>query len=184
MARDNSQATQASQTGNQFATTYGGNANSIFSDLSPELMAQASHPQGMSPTDKAAADTASEESAGGTEGAAVGSGLLRAARTRNAGGADAAMGASARTAGAQLSSAALKTQLENASLKQKEQAGAESELGGMYGTSVSGGNQALGEVANNVNANTNAENASWDWAKDLFNPIMSDLSYSKGGVTI
>ena len=30
----------------------------------------------------------------------------------------------------------------------------------------------FGETAANVNANTNAENASWDWSKDLFAPIL------------
>jgi hypothetical protein len=180
MARDNPQATQASQTANSFANTYGSNASNIFSDLAPTLEAQASHPGGMSPTDLAAANTNAEQSAGGTQSAAVGQGALRAARTRNAGGGDAATEASARHAGEQLSQAGLNTRLANARIKAQQQGEAESGLGNLYGQSVSGGNQALGEVASNVNANANAENASWDWAKDLFDPIIQAAGQGAG----
>lgn len=176
MARGSQTASTAADTANQFATTYGANASNIFSDLSPTLMAEAAHPAGMSPLDLAAANTSAQQSAGGTQAAAVGQGALRAARTRNAGGADAAMEASARHAGEQLSQAGLTTRLRNAAMKAQEQQSGISGLENLYGTSVNAGNQALGEVASNVNANTNAENASWDWAKDLFDPILQAAS--------
>ena len=37
----------------------------------------------------------------------------------------------------------------------------------MYGTNMGASVNALGQVASNVNADTNAENASWDWTKGL-----------------
>jgi hypothetical protein len=37
----------------------------------------------------------------------------------------------------------------------------------MYGQNLGGSVGALGQVAPNVNANTNAQNASYDWTKAL-----------------
>lgn len=172
MARGSSTAQTASTDALADSSTYAGNAENVFGDLAPMLESQAAHPQGMAPTDLAAANTSAQQSAGGTQAAAVGQGALRAARTRNAGGADAAVGASARSAGQQLSNAGLSTVLKNASLKQNEQSQAEGELGNLYSTSVTGGNAALGATAANVNANTGASNASWDWATDLLDPAL------------
>ncbi len=62
-------------------------------------------------------------------------------------------------------------QSANAKLKQEQQRGAEGELGNMFSTSTGAANNALGEVARNSEANTQSENASWDWAKDLFVPL-------------
>lgn len=181
-SRGNTQAQTASVNANADAGNYAANAGNIFSDLAPTLETQIAHPAGMSPTDLAAANTAAQQSAGGAEGAAVGQGALRAARTRNAGGGAAAIGSAARGAGQALSQAALKTQLTNAEMKRQEQAQAESGLGNLFSTNVAGGNQALGEVASNVNANTNAENASWDWAKDLLDPALSAGSSAFGNI--
>ena len=125
----------------------------------------------MSPIDIARTDTASEQAAGGAQGAAVGQGMLRAARTRNAGGADAAIADSTRTAGEKLSSDTLNTRLKNAALKSGERNSALSGLGSLYGTDVSGGNGALNANASNVNANTNAYNSSFDWATDIMDPL-------------
>lgn len=176
MARGSQQAQQGSTEALANASTYGGNANAIFGNLEPMLMTQAANPQGMSPLDLSRMQTSNQQSAGGTQAAAVGQGALRAARTRNAGGADAAVAASARSAGRNLAEANLKGSLANAQLKEKQQLAAEGELGNLYGTSVGGSNAALSANAANVNANTNAENASWDWATDLFDPIMKNLS--------
>jgi hypothetical protein len=180
VARGSTAAQTATNTANSFANTYGANAQGIFGDLAPTLESQMANPQGFSPTDLAAMSTSAQQSAGGTQAGAVGQGLLRAARTRNAGGADAAIEASARHAGEQLSQAGLTARLKNAAEKSRQQSQAEGELGNLYGTNVAGGNQALGEVAANVNANTNAENASWDWAKDLMDPILQAASTGAG----
>jgi hypothetical protein len=107
---------------------------------------------------------------------AVGQGGLRAARTRNEGGSDAAIAESARNAGRTVSRAALGTELADTELKQRKEAAAKGELGQLYGISTGGANQALGETANNVNANTNAENASWNWAKYILDPTLEAAS--------
>lgn len=171
--RGSDQATEAATTSQNLANQYSGAASTIGSNLVPTLTAQAANPQGMSPLDIARTDTASMQSAGGSQGAAVGSGLLRAARTRNAGGADAAIADSTRTAGEKLSSDVLNTRLKNASLKSGERNSALTGLGNLYGEDVSGGNQALGQVAPDVNARINAEDNQFDWTNELFKPLIS-----------
>lgn len=182
MARGNSQAQSAATSGLGLSNTLQGNAEGLYSQLAPELATQATHPSGFSPTDLAKMDTAAEQSAGGSQAAATGQGALLASRTRNPGAAAAAIAEGARSAGRNLSNAALDTQLANANLKSKQQAQALGEEGQLYGTDVSGANQGLGEVASNVNANTNAENASWDWAKDIMDPILSAAGASSGTI--
>lgn len=171
---------RGSTTANNAATTAQGNSNSLFNSgssigsfLAPELESQAANPQGYSPTDMAAMDTAGLQSAGGSQAAAVGSGALRAARTRNAGGADAASAESGRDASAAAGKTALGSRIANADAKVGERGQALSGLGNLYGADVSGANAALGQVAPDVNANTGAENASWDWAQNLLDPILS-----------
>ena len=183
MGRGNSQADQASTTANQNAQTYSGNAGSLFSTLAPTLMTEAAHPAGMSPTDIANADTASMQSEGGSGAAAQGLGALHSARTRNAGGSDAAIEASTRGAGERLSGDVLTTRLKNAALKQQQQQEGVAGLEGLFGANVSGGTGSLGAVASNVNANTNAENASWDWSKDLLAPILGAAAQGAGAYT-
>jgi hypothetical protein len=51
---------------------------------------------------------------------------------------------------------------------------------GLFSENLAGGNQALGQVAGDVNANTNAENASWDWAKDVMDPLLGAASSGAG----
>ena len=91
------------------------------------------------------------------------------------------MAASARTAGQQLSNASLQTVLKNAALKQQQQESAQRGLEGLYGESANAGNAALSATAANVNANTQAENASWDWAKDILDPAMQAAGQAAGG---
>lgn len=181
MARGSSIATQAATTGQNLADSYSGNASSLFSSLEPQLNTEATNPQGFAPTDLAAMNTSAQQSAGGTQAAAVGQGALRSARTRNAGGADAAIGEASRHAGEQLSNAGLTTTLKNASLRNEQQQHGISGLNSLFGENASAGNQALGDVAPNVNADTNAENASWDWSKDLFQPLLAAASSSYRG---
>ena len=149
------------------------NAQSLYGPLSAELQTQAVHPSGIDPTTMAQMDTAALQSGGGATAGAVGQGALRAARTRNAGGADAATAAATRTGGEIASKGILANRLDSADLKAKQQSGAESELGSLFGENLSGGTAA-------VNANTGAQNASWDWATDLMNPILDDASKAKG----
>jgi hypothetical protein len=172
MARGSSAASNAATDAQNLSDTYAGNAGGIFGSLAPTLAAEAAHPAGMAPSDLAAANTSAQESAGGSQAAATGQGALLAGRTRNAGSADAAIAESTRKTGQQLGEAALQTSLKNASLKQQEQQSGIKGEEGLLGEEMNAGNAALGQVAGDVNANTNAENASWDWANDLMMPMM------------
>ena len=175
MARNSAAAQNAATSAQNLSNTYAGNAANVFSALEPQLMAEATHPAGMSPTDLAAADTAAQQSAGGTEAATVGQGGLLASRTRNAGGAGAAIASGARSAGRNLSMAALGTRLKNAGLKVQERMSGLSGLGNLFSESAGAGNQASGQIANDVNANTNQQKESWDWTQGL-NSISKALS--------
>src|ERR1700761_9407918 len=149
------------------SSTSSGNAAQTFAQLSPQLAGDIAHPEGYSPTDLAAMNTAAQQSAGGSEAAAVGQGALRSARTRNAGSADAAIGSGATGAGQGLSQAALRIAGNNANLKNQQREQALGEEAGIYGTSLGGANSSLNAAAGLSDANTNAANASWNWAKFL-----------------
>lgn len=161
-------ATQSQNT----ATGLTGNATSLYSNLAPGLEAQAAAPSGFSPADEASMETGAEENAAGSGASAIGAGNLAAARTRNAGGFGQAVSDASRGAGETLSRGLLGARNANAELKQHQRDSAVNGLEGLYGTNVGGANTALGNVAANVNADTNAENASWD----AFNNITGALS--------
>lgn len=169
--RGNDQAQQASKSANAISNTNAGEASGIFGTLNPFLTAEMVHPPGFDPATLAGMNTGAQQSAGGAAAGAVGQGALRAARTRNRGGSDAATGASVRSAGETLSKGLLGVQSANARLKEQQREGATEGLGKMFSTTTGAGIGALGEVAPNVNASTNAENASWNWARDLFVPL-------------
>lgn len=154
-----------------------GNAGDVYGQLAPTLESTLANPQGFSPADEATMETGAQQSAGGTQASAVGQGGLLAARTRNAGAGAKSISDASRGAGEQLSSNLLGIRGANAKLKQQQQNTAISGLEGLYGTGVSGGNQALGEVAPLVNANTNASTASWG----PFSSIFGDLTGAAKG---
>lgn len=162
MARGSDTATSAATTSANNSNALTNNASSLYSNLAPTLEAQAAAPSGFSPADEAGMETAAQQTAGGTQAAAVGAGNLNAARTRNAGGFANAVSDASRGAGETLSRGVLGVKNLNAEQKQRQRDTAISGLEGLYGTNVGGANQALGNVAPLVNANTNAENASWD----------------------
>lgn len=172
MARGSQQASTAATSAQNLSTQQNNNANALYGVLAPELLSESAHPSGFSPADLADMNTAAQQSAGGSMAGAVGQGSLLASRTRNAGTADAAIGQSARNASQAASTAALKPKLANAALKQQNRQAGMNGLQGLYGTNVGSSIGALGEVAPNVNANTNAENASWNWAKYLLDPTL------------
>jgi hypothetical protein len=172
LARGSQQANTAATAAQGISNTQAGNSNALYGALAPELESQMANPQGINPTDLAKIKTSNQQSAGGSEAAAVGQGALKAARTRNAGGADAAIEASTRKAGEQLGSENLKANISNEQLKQQQRTAATTGLENLYGTSTGASVGALGQVANNVNANTNAANQSWDWAKYILDPAL------------
>lgn len=180
MARGNNQAQGASGQANANANTFMGNANSLYSTEVPQLESETQNPQGFNPTDLAKMKTENMETAGGSQAGAVGQGDLLAARTRNAGGPAAAIASAARTAGQNLSRANLGVDTENAKLKEGERQEGLSGLEGLTNTETGASNNALGEVASNVNANTNAASQSWDWAKYLLDPALSAAGQGAG----
>ena len=148
------------------------NAGGIYSDIAPTLESTLANPQGFNPADEASMDTGALQGAGGTQAAAVGAGGNLAARTRNAGAIGKSVSEASRGAGEQLSQNLLGVRGADAKLKEQQRSGALSGLEDLYGTGVAGGNQALGEVAPLVGANTGASNASWNWLQP-FNTIAS-----------
>lgn len=149
------------------------NASSLYSTLTPQLQAEAAAPPGYDPATMARIKTSNMQTAGGSNAGAVGQGALLAARTRNAGAPAAAIGASTRRAGEELGSENLKTELSNADLQEKQRQEGLSGLSNLYGEQLQAGNQALGIVPSAVNANTNAENESYDWARYLLDPALA-----------
>ena len=172
MARGDQQAQTAESTANTSANTFGGNANSLYSSVAPQLMQDAAHPTGFTPEQEANMTTAAEQGAGGGQAAAVGQGALLGARTKNAGAAANAISEASRGAQRTLGQNTLGIKLASADLANQKRSQALSELGGLYGTSAGASNNALGEVASNSNANSNAANASWDWAKYTLDPAL------------
>lgn len=167
-----SDALANSGTADKLSNTLAANSANIYGSLEPTLQAEAAHPSGLTPTQKASQNTAAQQSAGGSQSATVGQGGLYAARTRNAGAAQNAIGAGSRGAGANLSKAALGTEQQDASLAQRNQQAGISGLSGLNSTELSGSegamglsNQALG-VADNADANN-------PWNKILLQTLQS-----------
>lgn len=181
MARGSDQANAASTAAvGQNAQLFGG-GQSLYSTLSPQLTAQAANPAGFGPETLSRLDTAAEQSAGGGQAAATGQGALEESRTRNAGGAGMALSKAARESGKNLENAQLQTRIANEGLKEQQREGAQKGLEGLYGVDVSGGNQALGQVAANVDANAKQEDASWGWASHVLAPVLQAAGGAAGG---
>ena len=120
------------------------NAANVYGGLEPTLQAEATHPGGYTPQQKALMNTAAQQSAGGSTAGAIGQGRLYAQRTRNAGGAKAAIGEGVRGAGENLSNAAVGTELANANLQQKQQQSGIAGLQSLNATELGAGENALG----------------------------------------
>lgn len=180
MGRGSDTAESSAKQSQSTATGLTNNANALYSNLSPMLTSEAAHPAGFSPADEAALETGVQDTAGGSEAAAVGQGNLEAARTRNAGGFGQAVSDAARTAGENLSRGLLQVRGANANLKQQQHENALRGLEGLYGTNVEGANSALGNVAANVNADTNAEQASWTPFNSITGAITGAAKVARG----
>lgn len=142
-----------------------------FGTVMPALERNIAAPVGYSEQDLARANTAAQQSAGGAAASAVGQGGLLAARTRNPGAAQYAIGQGVRDAADAGTEAALGIKLKDADLKEQKRASALSQLGQI-------GESGLGTVAPAVNADSQAKEASWGWAKNILQPILSAASKS------
>jgi hypothetical protein len=155
-----------SGTASNLANQYGANAATVYGGLEPQLQAEAAHPTGLTPTQKAMQNTASQQSAGGGTAGAIGAGRLYSARTHNAGGAKAAIGEAARGAGANLSNAALNTEQQDTELQQKNRQAALGGLEGLNAEQTSAGEGALG-LSNEALGVANTADANNPWNKML-----------------
>ena len=124
------------------------NAQSAYNTVSPLYQQMASGTDGYTPTQLSNLYTASAQSSGGGQAAAVGAGNLLAARDNNIGGLGTAISDSARQAGIANSSNALQIQNQNTSLENQRQMQALSGLSSLYSGSDSEANANLGSANN------------------------------------
>ncbi len=181
MARgsDAANATATNSVG-QNQSLFGG-SQALYSTLAPQLTAQAANPQGFGRQGLADLDTAAQQSAGGGQAAATGEAALEDSRTRNAGGSGMALAKAARESGKRLTDATLQTRVANEGLKEQQRSTAQKGLEGLYGTQLGASGEAAGNVARNVGANAQAEDASWGWAKNILSPVLNAAGGAASG---
>jgi hypothetical protein len=150
-----------SGTANALQNQYSANAANVYGGLEPQLAAEAAHPTGLTPMQKASQNTAAQQSAGGGTAGAIGAGKLYAARTRNAGGAKQAIGQAVRGAGSNLSNAALSTEQQDAALQQRNRQAGLSGLEGLNAEQTTAGENALGLSNQALNIANEAKPSYW-----------------------
>ncbi len=123
---------------------FGSQASQIGSSLIPGLERQANNPTGFTPMQKNAMLVSGAESAGGTEAGGRGAAMLQSLRTKNPSGFASALDESARIKGRQLSQNALGVETADARQAQANQARAQQQLQGLYGTDTSNQLRAMG----------------------------------------
>jgi hypothetical protein len=111
-----------------------GQANGAFNVANPVYTQMATHPTGYTPQEIANQQTASNQTLGGANSAAVGEGALASARTNNAGGYQAAIDDAARNAGATQSQNNLGILNRSADLQRQQQEEGLQGLSNEYGT--------------------------------------------------
>ena len=127
-------------------------------------------------------NTAAQQSAGGSTAGAVGQGGLYAARTRNAGGAQNAIGNATRGAGANLSKVAVGTELASNEQAQQNQQRGISGLQGLYGTEIGQGENALGLSNEALGVAAKAKPSFWQsLATDAIDPIAAGFGGAVSG---
>jgi len=131
-----------------------GNANAIYGPLTSTLWGEANNPQGYTPQQMAYMNTANQQSLGGSVAGITGQSNLQAARSRNAGGFEGAVGSGSRAAMRQLSQNAVGIQAQQANLQQAQRQQALSALQQLYGLSEQDALQYL----NSSNSALNYEN--------------------------
>jgi hypothetical protein len=148
------------QANNQSLFNSGSDINSF---LTPQLESQATNPQGYTPQQLAYMNTASQQSLGGSTAGITGQANLTAARTRNTGGFQGAIGSGSRSAQRQLSTNALGIQQSQANLQQQQRQQALSALQSLYGVDEA---TALGYLNSSTSA-LNGENSGTSLANNF-----------------
>jgi hypothetical protein len=129
-----------------------------YGQLDPLLEQEATNPQGYTPQQMAYMNTASQQSLGGGEAATTGQANLEAARSRNAGGFNSAVGTANRATQRQASQNALGIQEQQANLQQAQKQQALSALQSLYGTNLAGSEGYLNTSTTALNAENQAPN--------------------------
>jgi hypothetical protein len=156
-------------TGRANSQTLFGQGQTIGSSLVPQLDAEAANPQGYTPQQMAYMNTASQQSLGGSTGGVTGQANLQAARTRNAGSFQGAIGSNARSNARQLSQNAVGIQQQQANLQQQQRQQALSSLQSLYGVDES---TALGYL----NGSTSAFNADNEGSKIIDQNLWNNVN--------
>lgn len=158
----------------------GGNASkqasTISGQLTPQLQAEAANPQGYTPQQQAYMNTASQQSLGGGEAATTGGANLTAARTRNAGGFQGAVGTANQATQRQASQNAVQNATAQANLQQQQRQSALSALQSLYGTNLSGSNSALNSANQTPNEWNNLLNTTISAAGQGANAIEKGIT--------
>jgi len=168
-----------SSTATGLSNLYNSQASAVNSTLAPALTAEAVNPTGYTPTQMGAQTTAAEQSAGGANAGASGGALLRAARTRNAGAAPAAIDSANQHASEGLSQINAGIQTKNADLQQKQKQQGLSGLEGLYGENVGAGENALSESNTSLN---DAGNLSNFWQQYLLSAMSGASKAATAGM--
>lgn len=149
-----------------------------YNFLDPTLKKEATDPQGYTPQQQAYMRTASEQSLGGGVGATTGQANLEAARTKNAGGFQAAVGTANRGAQRQLSQNALGIEKGQADLQQAQKQQALQSLQSLYGT---GGAQGIGYLQTSNQALKDENSAPNPWSDYAFSVLGAATKAAMGG---
>lgn len=154
---------QNATTANQRSGQFNAGALDAQNAVVPALKQEITNPQGFSQPGMIAMNTANEQGVGGATAGAVGQGNLEAARTRNAGGFQAANDEAARSGQRQVSQNAVDIQGENEAQRQKNQQAGIAGEENMYNTDTGAtlgalglSNSALAGASNSSQANSAA----------------------------
>jgi hypothetical protein len=154
-------AMNAAGTAQNTGANLGGSAQGISANLTPFLTERMLHPEGYGQQDTSAQVAASTGAAGGATAGLTGQAIQRAAVSRNAGSVNATLADIARERAKAAAGSSEEIAAKNADLKQQQQQQAAEGLGNMYKTDTSGMLEAMGQVAPDINAATNASQSGW-----------------------
>ena len=155
------QASAAAGTAGSTATTLGTESQGIGANLTPFLTQEMLHPQGLGQEGIGAEESAALGGAGGAASGLTGMADQRAAVSRNAGGYQAALADAARSREKAAAGASEGIEAQNQNLMQQQQQEGAAGLSGLYKTDTSGMLESQGQVAPDVNAETNAGKSGW-----------------------
>jgi hypothetical protein len=154
-------ASNAAATAAATGAGYGEQAGGIGGMLVPYLENQITNPMGFGPAATNAMLAQGLEGAGGAASGLAGEAGLRAARSRNVGGATGILDELAREKMRTSAGVGLDVATKNALLQQQQRSQAQGQLESLYGTDVGAQLKAQSLVPEDINAWTNANNSGW-----------------------